>query len=215
LIVVGVNTKYDSESSAALLPSLAEALAASPRAHTFRWVAFAPHESRTKDRTQGTANPKGAKRLVGALSDAERERVAAMIHIGPMGYGDLAQHPSGADSRLDCALKSAAGAAGLAFVGNRRLEGVCRGKRKDGSDVIPAGECPEEPLSSGANDWQPFRGAGIPVFGIHSGSDDNIGGKLDGARYVQSYRALAIFLALADEALAPPASRGSAATSSR
>jgi hypothetical protein len=206
IIVVGVNTRYDREPSAALLPSLAEALAAAPRTHTFRWAAFAPHESRAQDRTKATPNPKGANRLLAEMSEAERARVAAMIHVGPVGFGDIAQHPSGADARLDCALESAVGAAGLAFIPSRKGEGVCRGARKDPNAVIPAGECPEEALRSGGNDWQPFRAAGIPVFGIHSGRDDQMGARLDAAQYVKSYRMLAVFLALADEALSSPAS---------
>ena len=40
------------------------------------------------------------------------------------------------------------------------------------------------------------------MFGVHSGSETKGGGKLDGKLYVRSYRALAVFLALADDALA-------------
>ena len=45
IIVVGVNHRYDSAASAALLPSLAEALAAAPRRHTYRWVGHSPANS--------------------------------------------------------------------------------------------------------------------------------------------------------------------------
>ena len=51
------------------------------------------------------------------------------------------------------------------------------------------------------------------MFGVHSGGGQ-LGSKLDGALYLKSYRALAIFLALADDALAAaPAAQSSGAAS--
>ena len=200
-IVVGVNQLYDSIGSVALLPSLAEALAAAPREHTYRWVAFSPH---------GTANgvrPKGAKRLIDSLSDAERRAMSAMIHIGPIGFGDLDWHPGGVDRRLTCALERALGTAGLtsarkSFDDPMLPSGFAaplRGRRAEG-EKIDLNPWPQVDWS-GANDWVPFRSAGIPVLGLHSAPRRKLGSKLDAGAYVAQYRVLAVLLALADEAL--------------
>ena len=86
VIVVGVNQFYDSIGSVALLPSLAEALAAAPRKHSFRYVAFSAHET-VSDRVNRVQKPKGALRLLDALGAAERSRVRVMLHVGPVGFG--------------------------------------------------------------------------------------------------------------------------------
>ena len=214
IVVVGVNYRYDSVASAALLPSLAEALAAVPRHHTYRWVGFSPHEAR-EDRSKATPKPKGAMRLLDGMSDEERARVDVMVHIGPMGYGPFTVHPAQADQRLKCALESAAQAGGIELVAERIVAGGCPETGDLFSGQLPEGGC-RGPDWSGGNDWLPFRRAGIPVFGVHSGSETKGGGKLDGRLYVRSYRALAVFLALSDEALAgaPPAANGAAASES-
>lgn len=214
IIVVGVNHRYDSVASAALLPSLAEALAAAPRRHTYRWVGFSPHEVRG-DRTKVTPKPKGAMRLLDGMSDEERARVDVMVHIGPMGYGPFTVHPPQADQRLECALESAVQAAGMELVAEQIVVGGCPETDPVLRAKLSEGSC-RGPDWSGGNDWLPFRRAGIPVFGVHSGSETKAGGKLDGRLYVRSYRALAVFLALADEVLAgaPPAANGAAASES-
>jgi hypothetical protein len=195
-IVVGVSQKYDSVGSAALLASLQEALAAAPRRHTFRWIAFSAHETK-EERTKVVQKPKGATRVVDALDEAERALVRAMVHIGPVGFGPVWTHPANADDRLKCTLETAAKIAGVDLGAADNLVRDC--------DPAPGRlECEEAADWSGGNDWRPFRRTGIPVFGIHTGSERKLGGRIDGNRYVATYRMLAVFLALADEALAAP-----------
>jgi hypothetical protein len=197
-IVVGVGQKYDSPGSPALLSSLQEALAAAPRRHTFRFVAFSTHESKDEDRTTLKQTPKGAKRLVDALSDHERALVQTMVHLGPIGFGPVWTHPPGVDERLECAFESALRISGAPRGAADHLVRECSGA---GSGSFLG--CEESARWAGGNDWQPFRRAGIPVFGIHSGGERRVGGRLQGDLYFSTYRMLAIFLALADEALAP------------
>lgn len=223
VIVVGANQFYDSLGSVALLPSLVEALAAAPRKHTFRFVAFSAHES-VGDRVNRVQKPKGAMRLIDALSASERSRVRAMIHIGPMGYGALSSHPGQAEDGLACAFQQAARAARLEIAAESSLSSDCL---KGGSSPQGAGnaffQCRPGTDWTGGKEWEPFRRVGIPVFGIHSSAATGFSGNIDPALYVKSYRALAIFLALADDALAAaPASPGTneapesaAATSTR
>ena len=73
---------------------------------------------------------------------------------------------------------------------------------------------------AGGNDWQPFRRAEIPVFGIHTGDERRLGGNQNSAAYLAGYRMLTVFLALADDALATEtiassSEQGQAASSSR
>jgi len=208
VIVVGTSQEFDSLGTLAMLPSLAEALAAAPRSHTFRFVAFSAHDSvRSGEREQ---QPKGAMRLLDALSAADRAKVDVMIHIGPLGFGPIREHPAGADARLRCSLGHAARSAGIELGAPQPSESECKVKRSagPGSRLSGSGQtalmiaCPETNLSQGAIDWQPFRRAGIPIFGVHSSDPLRSSAKLDTALYLQSYRALAIFLALADEVLA-------------
>jgi hypothetical protein len=214
VIIVGANQFYDSIGSVALLPSLAEAMAAAPRKHSFRYVAFSAHETVT-DRVNRVQKPKGAMRLIDALSDAERGRVRVMLHVGPVGFGALGSHPDQAGERLACTFAHAANTAGLEIEPNGGL----------GSDCVESGAGPQstsrgfmgcrpETDWTGGHEWEPFRRVGIPVFGIHSAAEAKFGGKLDAALYVKSYRMLAIMLALADDALAAPLPvQGSAAAS--
>jgi hypothetical protein len=202
-IVVGIGQKYDGAGSPPLLASLQEALAAAPRRHTFRWVAFSTHETK-EERTKLVQKPKGAMRLVGALSEVERQLVRSMVHIGPIGFGAVRTHPPGADDRLGCAFESAAKIAGVEIGKADNLVREC--------NPAPGRlDCEEAAKWSGGNDWVPFRRAGIPVFGIHSGDEVRVGARLRGDRYYASYRMLAVFLALADEALAPGATAEPAA----
>jgi hypothetical protein len=202
-IIVGVGQRYDSAGSPPLLSSLQEALAAAPRRHTFRWIAFSSHETK-EERTKVVQKPKGATRVLDAMSDVERSLVHAMIHIGPIGFGPVRTHPAGADDRLKCAYQAAA-----------QIAGVERGESdhlvRDCSTGTGRMECEEAANWSGGNDWLPFQRGRIPVFGIHTGAERKVGGRLEGDRYFATYRMLAIFLALADDALAPGAAADSAA----
>jgi hypothetical protein len=223
VIVVGASQEFDSLGTLAMLPSLAEALAVAPRSHTFRFVAFSAHDSvRNGEREQ---RPKGAMRILDALSAADRAKVDVMIHIGPIGFGPIREHPAGADARLRCSLEHAARSAGIELGAPQPSESECEVKRYAGPGSRLPGSasmiaCPKTNLSHGAIDWQPFRRAGIPIFGVHSSDPLRSSAKLDTALYLQSYRALVIFLALADEVLlatAPPAEQppSGAATSLR
>jgi hypothetical protein len=194
-IVVGVGQSYDSAGSPPLLSSLQEALAAAPRRHTFRWIAFSSHETK-EERTKLVQKPKGATRVLDAMSDAERDLVRTMVHIGPIGFGPVWTHPPSADDRLKCAFEAAAGMAGVERGETDHLVRDC-------SSAGPGWlECEEAANWAGGNDWLPFRRSRVPVFGIHTGAERKVGGRLDGGRYFATYRMLAIFLALADEVLA-------------
>jgi len=208
VIVVGTSQVFDSLGTLAMLPSLAEALAAAPRSHAFRFVAFSAHDSvRNGEREQ---RPKGATRFLDALSAADRAKVDVMVHIGPLGFGPIREHPAGADARLRCSLGRAARSAGIELGDPQPSESECEvkrfagpGSRLPGRDQIASMiACPKTNLSQGAIDWQPFRRAGIPIFGVHSSDPLRSSEKLETALYLQSYRALAIFLALSDEVLA-------------
>jgi hypothetical protein len=199
-IVVGIGQKYDGAGSPPLLASLQEALAAAPRRHTFRWIGFSTHETKA-ERTKLVQKPKGASRALDGLSDADRGLVRAMVHIGPVGFGPVWTHPPSADDSLRCAFENALRISGLERGTSDNLERECT--PNPGSLG-----CEEAANWAGGNDWLPFRRAGIPVFGIHSGTQLRVGGKLDGRSYFASYRMLAVFLALADEALAPAATTG-------
>ena len=204
-IVVGAGQTHDSAGAPPLLASLQEALAAAPRRHTFRWVAFSSHETK-EERTKLAQKPKGATRLIDELSEKERGLVRVMVHVGPVGFGPVSTHPPNADDRLKCAFEAAAKIAGVERGTAATLEGEC-GPRSGTLDSI---DCDEGAGWAGGNDWLPFRRAGIPVFGIHSGTQLRVGGRLDGGRYFATYRMLAIFLALADEELAPGAAAAAA-----
>ena len=204
VIVVGVSQEYDSLGSAALLPSLAEALAAVPRKHTYRWVEFSAHET-VADRVNRVQKPKGATRLLDALSAEERARIRQMIHIGPIGYGSVRRHPSGLDPKLVCLLEAAARTAG-AQIGVDEIDQADQcsrsgsATRATGGSYFDAG-CTRRTDWSGGHDWQPFRRVGIPVFGVHSQGKAQFAGDIDNAAYLRSYRMLAIFLALVDAEL--------------
>jgi hypothetical protein len=208
-IVVGVNQFYDSLGSVALLPSLAEALAAAPREHTYRWVAFSSHET-VADRVNRVQKPKGATRLLASLG--EEARVRAMIHVGPIGFGAYATHPDVTDPRLACAMADAAEAVDVELTLPERPASDClqsgTGPQSTGRAYVG---CRPKTNWTGAADWQPFRRAGIPLLGLHSRAPmDRDGGKIEPASYLRGYRLLAVFLALADEALAPPAGQSAA-----
>lgn len=207
VIVVGVNQRYDSLGSAALLSSLAESLAAAPRKHTFRYVAFSAHETLI-DPANPVRKPKGAMRWLAALDAARRSRVHAMIHLGPIGFGALATHPDQAEQRLACPLEDAAKTAGVELSAPRELDDEC--VRNGLGPLITSvrrgthlfSDCRPRTNRSGSHDWDPFRRRGVPIFGVHSSAGAKYGGEIESAIYLKSYRALAIFLALADEALA-------------
>jgi hypothetical protein len=203
-IVVGVSQRYDSAGSPPLLSSLQEALAAAPRRHTLRWIAFSSHETK-EERTKLVQKPKGATRVLDAMSDDERERVRAMVHIGPIGFGPVWTHPPSADDRLNCAFEASAQIAG---VERGETDHLVRDCSSSGTGWT---ECEEAADWAGGNDWLPFRRGRIAVFGIHTGAERKIGGRIEGDRYFATYRMLAIFLALADEALAPRAGAAPAA----
>jgi hypothetical protein len=197
VIVVGVSQKQDSIGSAALLASLAESLAVAPRKHTFRWVAFSQS-------AKHGGKPKGAMRLLRALTEGERRQIRAMVHIGPLGFGPPRGHPGGADDRLRCALDTAAGTLGTTVLFGNTQERV-KARRCFAPGYSVALECPQNQQIdwSGAKDWEPFRRAGIPVLGIHSGHPEMLSADLDGEVYYHTYRLLSIALALVDDALAP------------
>jgi len=213
-IVVGVSQRYDSVGSVALVPSLMEAVSAAPRKHTFRWVAFSAHEGRTGKLEVGP-RPRGAMRLLDALTPKQRSEVALMLHVGPIGFGSAETHPDVRSPSLDCAFSAAARAAGLQVVDSRASATECyQGGTAPSSTNRDYLTCQPDRDWRGGADWQPFERVGLQVFGVHSRPGERaLSGEIDGAAYVRSYRALAIFLALADEALASPASSG--ATSSR
>ncbi len=212
VIVVGVSQFYDSIGSVALLPSLAEAMAAAPRKHSFRYVAFSAHEA-VSDRVNRVQKPKGAMRLIDSLGEAERGRVRVMIHTGPVGFGAISSHPEQADERLACAFAQAAKTAGLEPRANGDRNADCVGGGAGPQSTSRAYmDCRPGMDWTGGHEWEPFRRVGIRVFGIHSEAEAKFGGKLDPTLYVKSYRMLAVFLALADDALAaPPPAQGNGA----
>jgi len=202
-IIIGVSQHYDSVASPELPQSLQEAPAAASRRHTFRWIAFSSHETK-EERTKVVQKPRGATRVLEAMSDGERHLVRAMVHIGPIGFGPVWTHPASADDRLKCAFEAAAQIAGVERGESDPLVRDCT----TGTGWI---ECEESANWAGGNDWVPFRRCRVPVFGIHTGAARKIGGRIEGDRYFATYRMLAIFLALADEALAPGAAAKPAA----
>jgi hypothetical protein len=209
VIVVGTSQEFDSLGTLALLPSLAEALAAAPRKHTIRWVAFSAHVV-TKDGIR-EPRPKGAMRLVNSFTADERARLDAMIHLGPLGFGPLREHPDGVEATLRCALEAGARSAGMEIGARRSRDADCRVKRDAGpGSRLPALQrsagyamidCSEADRWLGGHDWHPFRRAKVPIFGIHSGDSGRASSALDTDLYLRSYRAIAIFLALSDDAL--------------
>jgi hypothetical protein len=213
VIVVGTSQSWDSLGSLALLPSLAESLMAASRRHSFRFVAFSPHEG-ISERVNRVQKPKGAQRLLDELSPDERARVGAMVHVGPLGFGLVSSHPDRADSRLACAFADAAKAAKLEVAPASAPGEECV---QSGSGPLSASRsyvgCRPGTDWTGGKEWEPFLRRRIAVFGIHSTPGAKLAGQLDSALYLKSYRLLAIFLALADDALAAPASAGGAASS--
>ncbi len=213
-IVVGVSQAQDSLGSAAVLASLAESLAAAPRHHTLRWVAFSPANKHD-------GKPKGGARLLGALAEHERRQVHAMVHVGPLGFGPASGHPSAAGEKLRCALDTAAAALGGAVLWEAAKERI-KTRRCFAQGYAVAISCPQNQQLdwTGAKDWETVRRAGIPLIGVHSGDPDTLTAELDGEAYYKAYRLLAVALALIDDALAAGGaaaseSLGAAATSPR
>jgi hypothetical protein len=216
VILVGTSQRWDSLGSLAMLPSLMEAIAAAPRRHGFRFVAFSAHEA-ASERVNRVQKPVGAMRLLDSLDDAERQRIRVMVHVGPLGFGAVDVHPDRATDGLRCAFEAAAKAAPIE-IGHRAAGGDCVGSgatpQSTSRDYL---DCRRGVDWTGSKDWEPFLRRGLPVFGVHSAAA-TLGGSLDPGRYVRSYRLMAIFLALADDALAEPAAPSAptpAATSSR
>ena len=211
VIVVGTSQAFDSLGTLALLPSLAEAVAAAPRRHTFRWVAFSPHVA--IESGESVPKPRGAVRLWKAMARDERAKVEAMIHLGPLGFGPVREHPDAADTKLHCVLEEAARVAGIEFGAPLPTDSDCRIKQGAGpGGRLPALRgganpsmitCSQTDRWQGAPDWVPFRRADVRVFSVHSRDPRRSSAELDSALYLKTYRALAIFLALADETLAP------------
>jgi hypothetical protein len=198
-IVVGTSQAYDSVATLALLPSLMEALAAAPRKHTFRWAAFSAHKEK---------RPKGAMRFLDAVP---HDTLHAMVHLGPLGFGPLRIHVGRPNEALGCLLSAAARRAGTRIDSSARDFAMCRQRR--GMNPVSAGrsdgqfefDCSPHIQDRVGNDWRPFQAAGVRTFGMSSSDATRPVLPLDPEQYVRSERAVAMFLALADDALAAPA----------
>jgi Zn-dependent M28 family amino/carboxypeptidase len=169
----------DNWSGAALLPSLYESLRSSQREHSYEFVAFSDEE-------KGLVGSRG---YLEQLSLEQRGRIAAMINLDTLGLDLLNVDPVASSPRLYCLFASAAGSLGVPL------------RRVDVERV-------------GTSDYLPFHDAGIEVASLHSltqkglpvlhSAKDRLEA-IDRDAYFQSYRTVALYLALLDLALDRPA----------
>jgi Iap family predicted aminopeptidase len=180
----------DNWSGAALLASLYRSLATRERRHSFEFIAFGAEED-------GLIGSRGH---VQALDKAQRRATLAMVNLDTLGLGSMKVEKRGSDPALLCYLLGTI----LLLDANVQLVNV------DGV---------------GTSDFLPFRKAGIPAISIHSiaqdtlrvlhSADDTLAA-LDRAAYYETYRVVALYLAVLDENLeAPDAVSGAALPAGR
>jgi Zn-dependent M28 family amino/carboxypeptidase len=116
------NSVVDNWSGASLLPSLYQGIAAVPRRHTFRFVAFAGEE-------KGLVGSKAYVRELGKT----HEQVVAMVNMDTLGLAETEVWVSHADSMLLHLMELAAATVKLPVSGVTRWEALISslsGKRK-------------------------------------------------------------------------------------
>jgi hypothetical protein len=184
LIVVGAHFDkvrhgdgvIDNWTGAALLPSLFRSLAKAERHHSFEFVGFSAEE----------VGLIGSKSFVDSLDDVDRARIRAMVNLDTLGLGPVRVEANHSDEELVCYF----------FVASRTTA------------------LPVHALTFGrglTSDFEPFMQAGIPVVDfssyrrgwseiLHTRRDTLAA--VDRAAYYESYRVLAVYLALLDGGLA-------------
>lgn len=162
----------DNWSAASLLPSLFEALRPRRRHHTILFVAFAD---------QGN-DPVGAESFAASLSQAELDRVDAMVNLDALGFSPTKVWTSHSDKDLVHALVV-----------------TMYALRLSASQI--------DIDAAGASDSQPFAARHIPQVTIHSMTQAHLEGEL--ARqfrpenFYDTYRLICGYLAFLDESLKP------------
>lgn len=161
----------DNWSGASLLPSLFRSLSSHPRHHTFEFVAFAAEK-------RGMV---GSRAFVGSLYPGQLDSIRAMVNIDSLGTGPVR-------AQLDLS-----------------PELVC-----EFWDASELAEVPRRGVAIGhrfGSDYEPFQRAGVRIANftsltgddaaiIHSGFDSMK--RIDHPAYFESYRVLAIYLAVLD-----------------
>lgn len=168
----------DNWSGAALLPSLYRSLAAREPLHGFELIAFGAEED-------GLV---GSRSHVQGLDEAQRRSIAAMVNLDTLGLGSVKVEKRASDPELLCYM-----------LGSMLLLDA------------PVGLMNADRV--GTSDFAPFRKAGIPAISIHSITQDTLHvlhtesdrlSALDRDAYYETYRVVALYLALLDRNLALP-----------
>jgi len=184
LIVVGAHFDkvrqgdgiIDNWTGAALLPSLFRSLATAERHHSFEFVGFSAEE----------VGLIGSRSFVDSLDEVDRARIRAMVNLDTLGLGPVRVEANHSDEELICYF----------WVASRTV-------------ALPA-----RALTFGrgiSSDFEPFMQAGISVVDFSSHRSDwsdilhtrrDTLAAVDRAAYYESYRVLAVYLALLDGGLA-------------
>ena len=162
----------DNWSGTNLLPALYQSLAVRPRTHTFVFVAFADEE-------RGLVGSRSFVRDLGGMS------VRAMVNLDSLGLGETKVEINRSSDEMICNLLRASRGARSAL-GGMNVDRV------------------------GTSDFESFARAGIPVISLHSLTSETFPilhtdrdrlEALDLDAYYGTYRLLAVYLTLLDQAL--------------
>ena len=158
-----------------MLPALRQSLSHRPRRHSFEFVAFASEAS----------GPAGSRSFVSSIDPNELRRIKAMVNIDGLGTGPLRAEMSHSDPELLCDFWATSALLGMPIEAR-----IASPRESDESEA--------------------FRRVGIPVIDFSSVTDrsalatrgrPNGVPPLDEKVYHDSYRLLAVYLAMLDAKL--------------
>ena len=165
----------DNWSGASLLPALWLSLSHHRRRHSFEFVAFAAEE-------RGLV---GSTSFVSSLDAEQVHRIKAMVNIDGLGTGPLRADVGHSDPELVCDFWATSALIDMPVRANRSPAGV-------------------------SGDFEPFRRVGVPVIDLSSLTNRGASSDrtppdapetIDERTYHDSYRLLAVYLAMLDERL--------------
>lgn len=171
-----------------MLPALYTSVASVPREHAFVFIGFSDEEKGLR----------GSKAYVADLPEGERARIRAMVNLDTLGLGPTKVELSRSDPTLVCTLRVAAAVAQVDL-------GAVNADRVGKSDFVS------------------FARIGVPVMSVHSLTQETLPilhtqrdvlAVINLPAYYQTYRLLAIYLAVLDGSRSTP-SRSSASIRSR
>jgi hypothetical protein len=197
-IAIGSSPAFDGWPAAALLPEIARAVSASPRAHGYVIALLARSEA---------TDPSGAREF------AKTVRAPRLfVHVGRMGSGHPMLGPA-TDNAQSCVFGAISEAVGggpvgtLRSWGNERFAETCAGS--DLYSAIVAGPAAPRRVNTCGDrrfeqflDTDPFVQGGVPVVGVYDFPAKELS-RSDAVAYFAEYRVLTAYAVALDQLFAP------------